>query len=273
MEREFLWIADPHLDHCPGLQKAEFFNDLYNSAVNTVLVGGDISTAYKSQGDMQRMAIENPDKEFKYVLGNHDFWGSDTMEVRRWHDLRQGNNLTYLTMSKPVLISGEDENVKTALIGNDGFADCPYGDELPHLINDTRKMGDFSKEWTAEGLRTIYQNISDLYLDRLQNQISKLDNDIERLLLVTHVPVLTPPHQRGDNPHANGMFFNKRMGEYLKSLPYEVVALVAHTHREQQVVEGNVTQVSYKATYGAPEIHVLNVNELFEIRKRANENV
>jgi 3',5'-cyclic AMP phosphodiesterase CpdA len=128
------WLTDLHLEfvESPGIEALA--GRVREARVDAALIGGDTAHAADVVEHLERLGMLLRIPIF-FVLGNHDYYGSSIAAVRaKVNDfVNRTRNLTWLTAVGRVSLTAE-----TALIGDDGWGDCGFGDALgtPVVLND-----------------------------------------------------------------------------------------------------------------------------------------
>lgn len=170
------WVTDPHLDMCTALQRGAFYRRLRDSKAGAVLVTGDISSSATCLSFIQAMrkAVKVP---VYFVLGNHDFWGSDKQTMR----MRAAEDEGYLSKRFAPHTVGT-----TALIGIDGWGDATNGPILEGCPDYTR-IADFRGHEGA----SLLMKLQAFGKDEAASLAGALDSALRsnaRVAVAMHVP-------------------------------------------------------------------------------------
>jgi predicted MPP superfamily phosphohydrolase len=161
--------------------------------VSALLVGGDIaeSTTLVNWLQVLEAQLEVP---VYFVLGNHDFYGSDIETVSEAVSGLQAENLRYLPSSGPVRLSSN-----VSLVGHGGWGDCRIGDledfavltdyfaihDLRRTIDENAfKAGEF---WRTELIRKL-NDLGEKAAEVLRPQLIEAAENSDTVLVLTHVP-------------------------------------------------------------------------------------
>jgi len=247
----------------------DFYQKIKDADGDTVLITGDIAeshTVIKYIEEMQSCT----GKPVYFVLGNHDFYGSGVVKVRR-----SVKSLGYLG-SKQIVELG----ASTALIGVDGWGDCRYGD----YENSRLTMSDW---WYIDELRKGYgqgpeelkksiQKLADADARKLKRQVLKaIKNNYTKIIIATHVPAFEEVCKyagRKSTPDGLPFFSSKCLGDAVlpiakKYSRVDFLWLSGHTHsRAHHKPCNNMVVKVAKAAYYCPQIEeIISVSEIGDI--------
>lgn len=187
------WATDLHLDTAKQPVIEQFCEDVLASDVSAILVGGDISEAK----DLERW-LEFLDSRLRmpvyFVLGNHDYYGSDVATVRDRMRQLDSEGLRYLPAVGQVQLSPD-----LALVGHDGWGDCRIGDldrfeiltdymairDLRETINPNDLLSGFFKR---APLRQKLGELGDEAAETLCPDLLRAAETGASVLVLTHVP-------------------------------------------------------------------------------------
>lgn len=259
------WATDIHLDSIedPRIVQA-FIRDVRSSGARALLVGGDIAEAGDLLGrlDSLQRALERP---LYYVLGNHDFYGSDVDAVRDRVAKASTQNLAWLGAVGPVALTES-----TALVGHDGWGDAQHGDfENAPFLNDYLAITDLRECVNREGLlagfrqrQQLKNKLGDLGREAaaaLAPQLERAARTYEKVLALTHVPPFVEScwHRgRLSEPTWLPGFTCKAMGDLLRTTAEQhpacrITVLCGHTHGSGHArIAPNLDVHTGEAVYG-----------------------
>lgn len=264
------WCTDIHLDHLKSDQDIVKFSETIKSRnVEGVIITGDISN---SQSIVLHLSMLERLLQFPvyFVLGNHDYYGSDVATVRE--QMKEVSNMSgflrYLPTTPYVTLSPS-----TALIGHDGWYDALYGDykKSQFVMADWRAIRDFVDVNSMLDERTPnYSNIvmkaRELASGAVQHVHAAIKGAIrhhKNIVIATHFPPFEKLHRFRGKPGDFSVvpwYTSKMMGDLIlsaaKSFPdVNFTVLAGHTHGFcSERIAGNVHCYVGGATYGAPSV-------------------
>ena len=117
------WLTDIHLNFLDADERKHFYQEIYNTECDSVLISGDIAEAPSIKNILQELAIFIK-KPIYYILGNRDYYRGHVDAVR--------NEMTALTESNEYLFwlpasTNMQLDNNTLLVGQDGWADGRLG--------------------------------------------------------------------------------------------------------------------------------------------------
>lgn len=252
------WITDIHLNFVKLEDRNRFYATIRAASPDAVLIGGDIAEAPTFQGYLREMqrAFQTP---VYFVLGNHDFYRSSIPDVTaslRGLDIPKA---TWLTHSDVQLVTD-----KTALIGDDGWADGRFGNHTysPIYLNDYELINEFVGLDKSGRLRLL-NALGDAAAKRLKAKLEEACVLRKRILMLTHVPPFREAcwhegHISDDNwlPHFACKAMGEAMLEVMDEQPEcELTVLCGHTHGQGIAhPRPNVVVHSAGAVYGRPAL-------------------
>lgn len=261
---KLIWLSDIHLNFLNEISRSEFYQrikEVSTSKDDVVVVSGDIAESHNVVPLICSLkeAVQNP---VYFVLGNHDFYGSNIADVKRIvkpHGYLGDKQIVALTSS-------------VALIGVDGWGDCRYGDyENSHLtmsdwiyIDDLRKHYGSRTYSGKDTLKAKLRQLADGDARKLKRRVDKaIKNGYNKIIIVTHVPPFEEAalHAgRKSTPSGLPFFASKCLGEAILPLAkahkdVEFLWLSGHTHsRAVYKPCDNMTVKVAKAEYYYPQI-------------------
>ncbi len=261
--RRLIWLTDLHLDAIDKAQYRMFHELIASHEPDLVLIGGDISNGTASLMHLANLE-KLIDKQFYFVLGNHDFYYGSIAQTRRMaHALTKSNSkIQYLTDNGIIQLSKH-----TALIGHDGWSDARAGD----FLNSDIMLNDY---YLIEELKRLNQEERMLKLHELgteaagflKKQLIKAFKIYTHVVLLTHVPPFEEaclfdgkPSDANWSPH----FVGKATGEALKDVMQhhpekQLLVLCGHSHHSQDIfILPNLHVVTGQSELGLPDIQGL----------------
>jgi predicted phosphodiesterase len=173
-------LSDLHLEFEGPHTKLPFEVNSLDTDKDTVLVlAGDIHYGYRVKDFID--PLKDRFKAIVYVAGNHEFWGENSDEVRKYiREEIHGNNVYFLDNS---YVEIED----TLFIGGTLWTDFRNGDPLV-MVNASFYMMDYRKIVTGEDHRILTPGY--LYMEHKITKSFIFDSLIEssckKKIVVTH---------------------------------------------------------------------------------------
>lgn len=243
------WATDIHLDfitdvnNIPGsVHNLDVFCSLFDKSDGVVL-SGDISLAPFLKDHL--LALEaRLARPIYFVLGNHDFWSSDTTRVRD-NMTKLSNTSEYLKYLSVVPYVQLTKNV--FMVGHDGWYDGFYGDaRLSNFImNDWTQIGDYTpflgNRIDHDSILLTARHQANIAARHVASGIKALlsQKKPQKIIVVTHVPPFTQPLDiaKSNKQDMYPWYSSKTMGDMLlsaasanPSVQFEV--LCGHCHVE-----------------------------------------
>ena len=273
---KFAWCTDIHLDTVKDEGTFDkFAASVISSNPSGIFLTGDISTAKDivfHLSVLERLFS----RPIYYVLGNHDFWGGKTADVR--NTMRElGNVSQYLRYLPNTQYLSLDN--KTALVGADGWYDALNGNyaQSSMVLNDWFRIGDFAEvhggkklvsrnEIDRKGIAEIAKKLAHESVTHVHNSIKAAARYHKRIILLTHVPPFEESHTyngaKGD-VDAAPWYTSKMMGDMLRqaataypNVNFDVYC--GHTHGKYEgMIEKNLRVNVGHADYGTPQLQSL----------------
>ena len=187
------WATDLHLDSVGLTEVERFCADVRQSRATAMLISGDIA-----ESSSLVKWLEFLDSRLKmpiyFVLGNHDYYGSDIKSMQNAMRQLTSERLLYLPQVGPVQLSE-----KVSLVGHDGWGDCRIGDhESFEILTDYFAIQDLRKtvnhealqagEFERENLRKKLGKLGDEAAEKLRPHLINATKKGESVLVLTHVP-------------------------------------------------------------------------------------
>lgn len=143
------WLTDIHLNFANAVAIQRFFESVAEQA-DAVAISGDIAESYDLYHYLRKIE-EIVQKPVYFVLGNHDFYRGSISQVRRLTTevAEDSKCLKYLTAT-----SVEELTPRTAIVGDDGWADGRFGDyeKTEVILNDHLLIAELAVCWNGENL-------------------------------------------------------------------------------------------------------------------------
>ena len=263
------WATDIHLNFISQAQAQAFSQRINDSGADAVLIGGDIVESDSLVAWLQFLGnyLQQP---VYFVLGNHDFYGSDIATVRQLAASLK-DNPQWLPHTGVVRLTAD-----TGLVGHDGWADARIGDFMnsPVLLNDYFQIEDLSV--AAKGgkaaLKAKLGELGDQAAAGLRPYLMKALNRYPNVIVLTHVPPFRDAcwheGQISDDNWLPG-FTCKAMGDMLlevvgKHPQCQITVLCGHTHGEGEAqLLPNLKVYTGAAEYGYPDFKLLDSATVF----------
>lgn len=255
------WLTDLHLNFFNTLSKDElrsvpnpgdpslvpFWESLQEAKPDVLFVTGDTAESgdVLEWLDILQTRAQVP---LLYVLGNHDFYGSDTPSVREAANYKTRHTAP---RSKSIYLSGSLRPIATkraegvSVLGIDGWGDARCGNlESRVRLNDWSSIGDF---WSCHtGMHLVRSSLIDILRVKGESEAyelkCKLEDDrvdvCKRLYVLTHVPPFPEAcwyEGKQSSPDFLPWFTCVRTGEVLKEFALsrpevQITVLCGHTH-------------------------------------------
>ena len=261
---KLIWVSDVHLNFLHNKEdlRNEFYLQLKEAEGDNILITGDIAESHNVVLYVEEMQ-ERTGKPVHFVLGNHDFYGSSVLKVKR-----SVRHLNYLPKSMGTPLSDD-----TILIGVDGWGDCRNGDyENSRLtMSDWLYIDDLRSEY-GKGmakLKTQLMKLADMDAKKLERRVLKAVKSFKKIIIATHVPPLEEVclnAGRKSTPSGLPFFSSKCLGDTIvpiakKHPNIDFLWLSGHTHsRARHKPCNNLTSKVAKAEYYYPQIE-----EIFDV--------
>lgn len=264
---KYAWATDTHLDLLANNSQAiiQFAESLVAQDPTGIFLTGDIATAKNVVYSLS--AIERVVKRPVYfVLGNHDYYGANTEQVRKtMRELTNGSPFLRYMPTMPYYAL----TPTTALIGHDGWYDALYGDfqTSDFGMNDWSAIGDFAPvNGNKATIVSVARKLAHEGVTHVHDGIKKAVRYHKNIVILTHVPPYPETHfyagQRGEMS-ATPWFTSKMMGDMLrdasKAFPnVNFTVLAGHTHGKADVkIANNLTVHVGAADYYRPALQGL----------------
>ncbi len=265
------WLTDIHLNFLRRPERTVFYQAIFDSSSDALLISGDIAEA-PSLCDLLIEMTSSVEKPIYFVLGNHDYYRGSVANVRAdlMRLLQTTKSLYWLTKSGAQLLA---PNV--VLVGTDGFADGRYGDYENSLVslNDSILIRELfqQKLLSKKHLQTKMQELADEDAKQLEHDIQTAINlhKPQKLIILTHVPPFPEVCTYQGNPTDPGYlpyFSSKATGDVLlkaaqnyPSIDFAVLSGHTHSYAQSQILR-NLSVTVGVAGYSQPTIQkVINL--------------
>jgi len=183
---KLIWVSDIHLNFLEFDRRKEFYVKLKESEGDLIVISGDIAES-RNIVPLLMEAKFHAEKEIYFVLGNHDFYGSNIASVKS-----SVRSLGYLGSEQYVAL-----NASTVVIGVDGWGDCRYGDYKHSrltmsdwmYINDLSPLYHIRQIAEDDPLKSKLQQLADNDARKLKRRVDKaIKNGYNKIIIVSHVP-------------------------------------------------------------------------------------
>jgi predicted phosphohydrolase len=241
----------------------QFYHGI-KSTNDAIVISGDIAEASSIEKILKEMA-EHTGNAIYYVLGNHDYYGGNVIDVRE--SMRSLTNnyplLFWLGACEPILLENN-----TILLGEDGWADGRYGDYANSSVslNDSRMIQELFQQKKL-GKFQLLNKMQQLADDDAHNLYKKLNiaatKDPKKIIVLTHVPPFRETSMYEGKISGDDFlpfFSSKATGDVLLKFAKEhplidILVLCGHTHHSAEYKPlNNLTIKVGKAEYNQPMI-------------------
>lgn len=269
-----LWCTDIHLNFLKESHKQEFYESLVRFLEKSILseksthsyliLSGDIGESDSVAGYLDEMSKLLKCKIF-FVLGNHDYYGSDVKSVRAKFPYRDESSVRYLHTLPEKFVSLSET---WALVGVDGWGDGRNGRPMTtHVcLNDFVKIKDLSCANNQTELVSNVRLLGNESAERLRDHLTAALENHKGVVVTTHVPPFKEASwHEGKMSDDNWLpwFTCKATGDVLREIMSAredriCVVLCGHTHGTGRVeILPNLTVLTGGADYGIPEVQGL----------------
>jgi predicted phosphohydrolase len=263
---KLIWTSDVHLNFLgkqPDMRN-DFYQQLKEADGEVILITGDIAESECVVRYITEI-MDYTQKPIYFVLGNHDFYGSNIAQVKR-----SVKSLGWLGGKQFIELSAT-----TALIGVDGWGDCRNGDyENSRLtMSDWIYIDDLRKEY-GKGMAPLKKQLmrlADLDANKLKRRVQKVlkNSSITRIIIASHVPPFEEVclnAGKKSTPSGLPFFSSKCLGDAIlpiakKNPQVDFLWLSGHTHsRAKHKPCNNLQSKVARAEYYLPRIEeIINV--------------
>ncbi|NIO00741.1 MAG: phosphoesterase [Candidatus Latescibacteria bacterium] len=268
------WATDIHLNVMEEDDIQRFCSRIIESGVDIVLIGGDIAEA-PDLLEWLRLLESKLQRHIYFVLGNHDYYGSDIASVR--HEVSELNS-TYLRWLPAEGCVGLTS--KSALVGVGGWGDARLGDYARSSVilsdflfikdlQSTIDMNDLADGFEhREALKLKLQELGDRDAATLKPLLEQALNDYSTVFMLTHVPPFKEACWHGGKISEEEwmpFFTCKAIGDLLiesvSAKPScKVTVLCGHTHGSGTAqILPNLIAYTAEADYGRADFKVFEI--------------
>jgi predicted phosphohydrolase len=179
---KLIWCSDVHLNFLDKNSRQEFYEGIKAANGDVVVISGDIAESHNVVSMIKEMETYT-NKPVYFVLGNHDFYGSNVSTVKR-----SVRSLGWLGGKAYVPLS-----CSTALLGVDGWGDCRLGNfgGSRLTMSDWLYIEDLRKGYGQgrDELKAAIQKLADADARKLRrNVLAAIKDGYNHIVIVTHVP-------------------------------------------------------------------------------------
>ncbi len=271
---QIAWATDIHLNSVARADATAFCDRVRRSGASALLIGGDIAEAHDLE-DWLEFLEDRLEIPIYYVLGNHDYYGSDVETVRSRMKHLQSDVLRWLPHCGCVPLT---EN--TALVGHGGWGDARLGDfdnsrviltdflaieDLAEHIDVEDLFSDFKKKGR---LKSKLQALGDDAAQSLRPALFDAAGKFSNVIVLTHVPPFRESSWHGGKISDEDwmpMFTCKAVGDLLVKVAEShpdcnVSVLCGHTHGSGEVfIRPNLHVRTGEADYGRADFVLFEV--------------
>lgn len=261
--KRLIWSTDLHFDAADRSQYHLFFELVKAHEPDLILIGGDISNGVSSLSHLLNLS-KLIEKQFYFVLGNHDFYYGSIPEIRNEAKklMNEISQLHYLTDNGIVALSEQ-----TALIGHDGWSDAYAGDFLNSdvMLNDYFLIEELKRLNHEERFQKLHELGEEAAL-YLKNKLVEALKSYNRVVLLTHVPPFEEcclyeglPAEGNWTPHFVGKATGDAIETVMKENPNkQLLVLCGHSHWGQDIqILPNLRVVTGHSELGIPNVQGL----------------
>lgn len=270
------WATDIHLDFITDENNVVisarniniFCERIKNCSPDAVIISGDISLS--NQLKQHLLSLERSlGIPIFFVLGNHDFWGSNIGSVRKNISTLSNSSrfLRYLSTSSYIMLSNS-----TALVGHDGWYDGLNGSPKSSYIemNDWNFISDFSifKNYlgvSLDGILNVSRYQANIGAKHIEKEIKSAirDHAPSKFIIVTHVPPFIDPVKESQHKNSTNLcpwYSSKIMGDMLLNVAkqnplVEFEVFCGHVHTKyEKYISNNLLLRSGHSDYSDPKL-------------------
>ncbi len=238
---QICWLTDTHLNFLSHEQRVLFYKTIAKQEFDVIVITGDIADAPTLTTILQEM-VNSLKKPIYFVLGNHDFYNGDIVEVKAKISSLCAKEplLTWLGNTKSQRLTDD-----AVLLGQDGWGDGRYGDYNNSSVNlnDSRLIYDLftTKLLGRDRLLEKMQELADADADALETSLTEaVKSSAQKIIILTHVPPFVGACWHEGSISDNNwlpFFSSKAMGDVIlkfaeKYPQLEFLILCGHTHSD-----------------------------------------
>ena len=256
---KYTWCSDVHFEFLQDDQVLRFSEEVAAIPSDGILITGDISVSQKLVYHLSvfEKAVQRP---IIFVLGNHDFWGSNFEKVHKnMHGLDNMSQFLKYCPERPYL----PVTPTTCVLGHDGWYDASYGNwkTSTALVSDWQSIYDFLQKGGNANIPEVVnlakaQSIAGATF--VMNSIKSAVRYHKHLCVLTHVPPFPQVSQNDEN--LRPWYVSKFMGDCLEAaaraypqVNFTVLCGHAHNAAEFKPMPNMVVRCA-AATHGKPQI-------------------
>lgn len=232
-----VWLTDIHLNFLQEEARKSFYLEIIESSCDRVIISGDIAESDSIVDILKEMAC-TVNKPIYFVLGNHDYYGSDVKSVRKhMKELTESDHLLHwLPFSGVQLLENQ-----TIILGEDCWSDGRFGNYERSFVqlNDSVHIKDlrtFSRKELLRRMQLLADEDANQLEMSLQNAI--LNFKPAKIIVVVHIPPFREASMHEgkiSNDDFLPFFSSKITGEVLlrsaaENEGIEFTVLCGHTH-------------------------------------------
>jgi Icc protein len=235
----YAWATDVHLDFLGNDRQRliDFAKQLISRNPTGIFLTGDLSVAQQLVFHLGAIeaVVQRP---IYFVLGNHDYFGSDTETMRK--KMKELSNLSGFLRYMPTMPYYALTQT-TAVVGHDGWYDALIGDWQGSSfgMNDWNAIHDFKQvNGNKATIVGVARKLAHEGVSHVHDGIKKAVRYHKNIVVLTHFPPFKETHvhdgKPGDNT-AHPWFTSRMMGDMLmdasKAFPtHNFTVLCGHTH-------------------------------------------
>lgn len=271
---KLVWLSDVHLCWLRK-EKIEYFADSLwgdDNGPDVIVITGDVSDGKGVVHDLDTLVRackkNNPDVSVYFVSGNHDFYGSSVVEMRKFIHANRVTDEAYLTDMDTVKLSAN-----TCLVGTDGWCDAVLGDMYGNLVmsdwyqiaelRDAQHAAQRNGQHPIEGIAAACRAMAASEAKNLKKKLNKAVKQYDNIIVATHIPPwkdATWHEGKVSNDTYLPWFSSYVMGNMLEQFAIKYptkgfTVLCGHTHGGGIYnVLDNMTCYTAQADYGSPSV-------------------
>ena len=259
------WVTDIHLNFLESAERKRFYQDIVATDSNAVIITGDIAEA-PTVSEMFEEMLRHIAKPIYFVLGNHDYYKSNVVNVRKTiAQLSQENAL--INWLPEVGLVQLTQN--TLLVGEDCWADGRLGNYADSrvILNDSHMIQELIEARIVGKFQLLdaMQKLADTDAARLKKNLKLAiqQHSPKKIIVLVHVPPFRESCMHNgkiSNDDYLPFFSSKTTGDALletaKANPkIDFLVLCGHTHSTSYYKPlDNLTVKAGASDYGKPVI-------------------
>jgi predicted phosphohydrolase len=256
------WMTDIHLEFLKPWDLEPFFETVRSQSPDGVIVTGDIAQSAMLRSVLLQM-VKTVAVPVYFVLGNHDYYGSDIPIVRKAMKKLTQEELGPVWLPEAGVIELSPE---VALVGHDGWSDGRYGHFFlsPIILNDYLMIESLRTSSEQERFERL-NALGDEAAVYLRGVLDKAAQRVKRVFVAMHPPPFMQACWHGGKipdeydvylPH----FSCKAVGDVLLEITgqypnVDFTVLCGHTHGGGTAqISDNLLVLTGAAEYGEPVV-------------------